>query len=324
MSSELVAVTGANGFVGRRVLAHLHGHGIPSVGVLRRGRELKRPEWVQRDVAEWSEATLYGALDGVNAIVHAASVVHRPGATAEEYRAFNVDGTRALVAAARSRGVQRIVFLSSIKVHGEEPVGVIDEDTALDLSSPYSATKVAAERLLLEAGRHGGPAAVVLRLSPVYGVGDRGNVRRVATAIARRRFVVPGDGRTRKSLVHVSTVAEAVRRAVTNDTSGVFVLADRVAPSMRELGDTIALALGRPPPLSVPVGMVLGAAAALEGLAWLRGREPSVSRELIRKSLRETVCSPAKVERTLGLHCHVDLREGIEEEIAWLQRERLV
>lgn len=319
-----MAVTGANGFVGGRVLAGLRDHGVPAVGLVRAGRTLAHAEWAKRDLTEWSEASLGEALDGVTAIVHAASVVHRPGADASQHAAFNVEGTRALLAAARSRGAQRVVFLSTIKVHGEEPAGVIDENTPIDGSSPYASTKLEAERMLLDAAGQGGPSALVLRLCPVYGAGDKGNVRRVATAIARRRFLIPGDGATRKSVVHASTVAEAVRRALESEVTGAFVLADREAPSIRELADTIARALGRRPPLSVPVALVLGAAAALEAVSRVRGREPSVSRELVRKSLRSTMCSPAKIERALGMECHVDLRDSIAEEIAWLRRERLV
>ena len=319
-----MAVTGANGFVGGRVLAGLRGHDVPAIGLVRAGRTLEHAEWTKRDVAEWTEASLGESLDGVTGIVHAASVVHRPGADPSEQAAFNVEGTRVLLAAARSCGVRRVVFLSSIKVYGEEPPGVIDEDTAVDRSSPYAATKLDAERILLEAMDHAGPSVSVLRLCPVYGAGDKGNVRRVATSIARRRFLVPGDGATRKSVVHVSTVAEAVRRALESDATGVFVLADCVAPSIRELADTIARALGRRPPLSVPVTLVLAAAAALEVVSRARGHQPGVSRELVRKSLRSSICSPAKIERALGMDCHVDLRDGIAEEIAWLRRERLL
>jgi nucleoside-diphosphate-sugar epimerase len=324
LSRQLVAVTGANGFVGGRVLAELRGRGVPAIGLVRAGRTLEHAAGTKRDVAEWSETSLGAALDGVTAIVHAASVVHRPGADASEHVAFNVEGTRVLLAAARSRDVRRIVFLSTIKVYGEEPPGVIDEETAVDRSSPYASTKLDAERILLDAMDHGGPSVSVLRLCPVYGVGDKGNVRRVATAIARRRFLVPGDGATRKSVVHVSTVAEAVRRALESDARGVFVLADREAPSIRELADTIARALGRRAPLSVPVALVLAAAAALEAVSRLLGREPGVSRELVRKSLRSTICSPARIEKAFGMDCHVDLHDGIAEEIAWLRREGLV
>jgi UDP-glucose 4-epimerase len=323
-ASDTVAITGANGFVGGRILAHLRGQSVDALGLVRHGRSLARPEWPKRELAEWREGDLVAALEGIGTVVHAASVVHRPGAAASEHRAFNVEGTRALLAAARSRGVRRIVFLSSIKVYGEEPAGVVDESTAVDRASPYSATKLEAEQILLDASERGGLSVIVLRLCPVYGAGDKGNVRSVATAIARHRFAVPGDGSTRKSVVHASTVAEAVLRTVRSDERGVFVLSDRVAPSMRELGDTIAQAMGRPPPRSVPIALALGAAAGLAALARLRGREPKVTPELIRKSLRSTVCSPVKFERTFGLDCHLDLRDGIAEEVAWLRREGLL
>ncbi len=320
----LIAVTGANGFVGGRVLAHLNAEQPRALGIVRSGRAPPSSPASMRELPEWNEHSLARALQGVEAVVHAASVVHRPGAHVEEHRAFNVEGTRALLAAAKTSGVRRIVFLSTIKVYGEEPEGTIDEGTPVDRASPYSSTKLDAERILLESAERGGPTVVVFRLSPVYGAGDKGNVRRVTTAIYRRRFVVPGDGSTRKSIVHASTVAEAVQRALMTDVQGVFVLADKIAPSMRELADTIAQALGRPRPPAVPIALTMTAAVVLEAVARLRGREPNVSRELIRKSLRSTVCTPAAAERAFGMQCHVDLRTGIDEEVSWLRREHLL
>ena len=324
MSSDLIAITGANGFVGGRVMGFLREQGLEAVGVVRAGRELAGRDWVRREVPAWSSQHLGVALRGVSTLVHAASVVHKPGAPADEHVAFNVEGTRTLLDAAKTAGVRRIVFLSTIKVYGEEPTGTIDESTAVDRGSPYAATKLQAEEILLDSAAQGGPSTVVLRLCPVYGAGDKGNVRRVATAIARRRFAVPGDGSTRKSVVHVSTVAKAVHRAITDGASGVFVLSDRHAPSMRELADTVASALGRAAPPSIPIPVAIAASAVLETFARVRGREPTASPELIRKSLRSTVCSPQRFEHQFALECHLDLAVGVAEEVEWLRRERLV
>ena len=65
-------------------------------------------------------------------------------------------------------------------------------------------------------------------------------------------------------------------------------------------------------------------AAVLERLATLRGREPNMSPELIRKSLRSTICSPARFESDFGLECHMDLAAGIEEEVRWMRESGLV
>jgi UDP-glucose 4-epimerase len=250
--------------------------------------------------------------------------VHRPGASLDEYERFNVLGTRVLVDACRRNRVPRLVFLSSIKVYGETPPGTVDEWTPVDPKSSYARSKLEAERTILDAAASRGPSGLVLRLCPVFGRGDKGNVRTVARAIARRRFVVPGNGSTRKSLVHVSTVADAVLRAVDSEVSGTFVIADRVAPSIRELADELAAALGRPPPPAVPVPIVMTAATALEALSRLRGRPPSVSRDLIRKSLSSSVCSPARFERTFKVICRVDLRDAIRDEVGWLRDQRLL
>jgi nucleoside-diphosphate-sugar epimerase len=152
----------------------------------------------------------------------------------------------------------------------------------------------------------------------VYGVGDKGNVRTMIRAIARRRFALPGDGSNRKSLVHVSTVADAALAACERG-SGTFVIADHEAPSMAQLADLIARTLQAPRPWRVPAQLLYLAAGGCElGYRALR-REPRIHRGLIRKSLLPSVCSPARAERDLQVDCHRDLQEAIAEEVAWLR-----
>jgi nucleoside-diphosphate-sugar epimerase len=211
-----------------------------------------------------------------------------------------------------------LVFLSTIKVHGETPLGTIDESTPVAPESAYAQTKLEAEQLLGRAANAGGPELVILRLCPVYGVGDKGNVRTMIRAIARRRFAVPGDGSNRKSLVHVSTVAEVALAACTRG-QGTFVVADRDVPSVAQLSDTIARAVNRSRPFRVPAPLLYLAAGGFEvGYRALR-REPRINRGLIRKSLLPSVCNPARVEADLQVDCHRDLRHAINEEVAWLR-----
>ncbi len=273
----------------------------------------------RRDLGDWTEPNLRRALEGAEGVVHSASVVHRPGTPSAEYTRFNVEGTRALLEAARAAGVKRFVFMSSIKVHGEAPLGVIDEHTPVAAEADYARTKAEAERIVLTASDL---RPVVLRLCPVYGRGDKGNVRTVIRAIARRRFFVPGDGSTRKSIVHVSTVADVVRAATEKDATGVFVVADRHAPSMRELADTIAKLLGRGRPLSIPRPILRGTAELVGRAARAARIKTPVSGELIDKAMTSSVCDPSRVERELGVTCSVELEETLAEEIHWLRSVR--
>ncbi len=318
-AESAVLVTGASGLVGAALLASFPGERA-RIGLVRPGREGRAREGLRfRTASSWSKAELERALAGVGAVVHAASVVHRPGASEAEYASFNVDATGRLVDAAKSAGVRRFVFVSTIKVYGEEPrAGVIDESTPVVGDSPYGRTKIEAERVVLGASSDSFPTAV-LRLCPVFGRGDKSNVRAMIRAIARRRFVLPSGGRNRKSIVHLSTVTDVARAVIDSIATGVFVVADRDAPTMRELADTIAsiLHVSRPP--SVPEPLVRLALGALERAFDLLGRKPPFTREQLRKLGEPTLCSPARAERELGVSCHVDLRGALIDEIAWLR-----
>lgn len=293
-------VTGAAGFVGSHI--------CEAFGPETRGLSRKT-------VPSWDVDSLTRAFRGARGVVHAASVVHRPETPAEEYQRFNVDGTRSVVEAARRAGVRRLIFLSSIKVHGETPVGIIDETTPLDASAHYARTKADAERIVLDAeDLH----PIILRLCPVYGRGDKGNIRTMIRAIRRRRFLVPGDGGTRKSIVHVSTVADVAKAARESIAGGVFVVADRNTPTIRELANVIARELGRRAPWRMPSPILLAVAGLVERAAPILRIQTPVSQELIRKSLTDSVCDPSRAERELGVTCEVDLQTAIGDEIDWL------
>lgn len=316
-----VAVTGANGFVGGALVSAFRARGFDVQAITRAGRAAPPPA-VQLE--RWDEGELARAFAGAHAVVHAASVVHRPDAADDEYRRFNIEGTRALLAAAVRAGVQRIVFISTIKVYGDDVGSIISEDTPTVSDGSYAETKLEAERLILAAHRPPSPSTIVLRLSPVFGPGDKGNVRLMIRAISRGRFAVPGRGDNRKSIVHISTVCDVVASAIESSVTGAFNVADRRAPSIRELADAIAAALERRPPFGVPA-FLLRAAATVAELTFRVARRPApVTRALIHKSLAPTVCPPDRVERALGVECHVDLAQAIREEVEWMRREALL
>jgi nucleoside-diphosphate-sugar epimerase len=314
---QRVLVTGATGFVGGEVVRRARAQGIIARSLARRSiPSLNTPD--DYVLCDWTAEQLGPVVAGMDAVIHCASVVHKPGAPSEEYTRFNVDVVRALGAACKAQAVPRIVYLSTIKVYGESPLGKIDEATPVAPESAYARTKLEAEYVLKALAAQAGPEIVILRLCPVFGVGDKGNVRTMIRAIARRRFAVPGDGSHRKSLVHVSSVAE-VALAACRRGSGVFVVADRDVPSVAQLSDTIARALDRSRPLRIPAAALYLAAAGCElGFRVLR-REPRIHRGLIRKALLPSECDPMRVLSELEVDCHRDLRQAIGEEVDWLR-----
>jgi nucleoside-diphosphate-sugar epimerase len=178
-----VLVTGGAGYVGAELVDELvdAGHDVRVLDVLLHGQddvaqrleslgvELQRGDIRDADARQ-------RALDGVQAVVHLAAIVGDPacGRDPELSNAVNVEGTAALVADARSAGVERLVFASTCSNYGRmaDPTVPIDETGELRPVSLYAEQKVAMERSLLE-GDLNGLAATCLRFATVYGVGHR-------------------------------------------------------------------------------------------------------------------------------------------------------
>jgi nucleoside-diphosphate-sugar epimerase len=318
MSSQrpTVLVTGATGFVGSHLVKDARSRGLHTIALTRRPTPALGE---QRVVTGWSVPALTQALEGVDTVIHGAAVVYRPGERDHVYTRFNIEETRNLIEACKALGVRRIVYLSTVKVYGEASFVPMDEQTRVAPQGVFASTKLAAERLLAQAEREGGPELVILRLCPVFGVGDKGSVRTMIRAIARRRFAVPGDGLTRKSLVHVSVVTAAAVAAVESPSKGIFVIADPVVPTVRQLSEMIARALGRRGPPHVPTAALWMSALGVEVAARCLGKGPSIHRDLIRKALLPSICNPARAEHELGINCHVDLAEALRAEVAWLR-----
>ncbi len=296
------AITGATGFIGSHLMQEL---GVPTRAIDR------------RTLGSWTRENLRRALEGCTGVVHCAAIIHRPDTPAEAYERFNVGGTQALLDAARDASLQRVIMMGSIKVYGEAPRGTINEETLILADAPYAVTKARGEELVL---RSGDLRPLVLRLCPVYGRGDKGNVRTMIRAIRRRRFFLPGDGSTRKSLVHVSTVTGAVRAGIERrDVTGVFVVADDPAPSLREIAEIIARHLGRPRPRGIPTYVLKSVAGVVGGAARRVGVKTVISADLIEKALTPTICDPSKARRELGIACSSDLDRTIRDEIEWLR-----
>jgi nucleoside-diphosphate-sugar epimerase len=271
-----------------------------------------------RIVRDWSsQAELRAAVADVEVVIHAASVVHRRGALMAEYVAFNVVGTEQLVAAAIGARVQRLVYVSSVKVYGEEPVGMVTELTASPAQLGYAVTKLDAEARVFAQTTAFSRGTAALRLAPVYGPGDKGNVRTMIANAARGTLVLPGGGRARKSIVDIALVARALVTIAERDVQGIFIAANAYTPTVRELADTITSAVGQRRAPSVPVAPFKLAAAAVDRALSALRQTPRDFASLIHKSQLSTEFSSAKLHRELGVDCNVDLGATIAAEVSW-------
>jgi len=217
MGTARIAVTGANGFVGRQVVSRAAASRVEVVGIVRSdgaARVVSEAGGRPAQVPALQVDALAPLLRGVEAVVHLAQIGgERAGMTYED---VNVEGTRAVVEAARRAGVRRVVYFSGL--------GVARYGQARRCTNPYFLSKLKAEVGLYEAGLQ----AVVFRPSYIVGPGDA-FVRLLAGDVSRGEVELPGDGSYRMQPVAVADAADAVLAAV--ERPGTFPLAvDLVGP----------------------------------------------------------------------------------------------
>jgi UDP-glucose 4-epimerase len=282
-------VTGATGFVGRHLTDDLGRRRI-SGHALARSAVGPLPEGVTAlAVRSFDDAdALDRACEGCTVVVHLAGRAHvmkeRSRDPLGDFRRVNVDGTRAILAAAARSGVERFVFVSTIKVNGE---GRERPYTGQDVPAPadlYAVSKLEAEHAVREFG--GRLATVVVRPPLIYGPGVKGNFLRLLqlTRAARTLPLPLGSLQNRRSLVYVGNFVDALIHVARAPAApgNTFVVSDNEDLSTPELIHRLGRAAGFTPrllpfPESILRGAsrLLGMRAAIERLAGSLTVDPS-------------------------------------------------
>ncbi len=321
---QRVLITGATGAVGLRVVQALHDSGYavrtlsldpPAIGLF--------PDAVEAKVGDITVAPFVEqAVHDVDAVMHLAALLHvvnPPESLRLEYQRINVDGTASVVEACLKVGLQRLVFFSTIAVYPDGADHILTEESLPCPQSYYAETKLAAERIVLEAKRTDGvPLGTVLRLSAVYGSRIKGNYRRLVQSLANGRFVPIGDGHNRRALVYDRDVAHAAVLAMRHPAAAgrVYNVSDGQFHTMREIIEAICVALGRTPPrFALPVGPARLGAGVLEDAARMAGRRSPVGRATIDKYTEDVAVSSQRIQTELGFVPQFDLTRGWQETV---------
>ncbi len=274
-----ILVTGANGFIGRAVLARLLVQpGAQVVGCVRTAQGRAG----QPDPAGASMVTVasglsddtdwLAALDGVQSVVHTAARVHVAHAgehdPLQEFRRINVQGTLCLARQAAEAGVRRFVFVSSIKVNGEAtaPGQAFSADDSPAPLDAYGVSKWEAEQGLWAIARSTGMEMVIVRPPLVYGPGVKANFAALLRVACRGWPLPLGAVDNRRSYLALDNLVDFLALCLVDARAAnqTFVVSDGRDLSTRDLVLAIAHAAGvRPHLLYVPVWMLRWSAAAL-------------------------------------------------------------
>jgi nucleoside-diphosphate-sugar epimerase len=307
-----VLVTGASGFVGSAVCRELlaRGHSVRAI-VRRAGAPQVPPEAQQILVGDLaSDFDLGVLLEGVDVVVHLAAIAHR-NAREADIRRVNVDATIRLAKAALGVA-RRFVFMSSVKVHGEDSCGGSYLETSpMHPQDAYGQAKVEAERCLGELAAHGRIELALVRPPLVYGPGVKANFLSMLRWVDSGLPLPFASVRNRRSLIYVGNLADATVRCVEHSAaSGPFLVGDEEIVSTPDLLSRTARALGRPPRLfHFPLGALRLAGA-------LAGRSDAILR-----LTGNLVSDTSRAKRVLGWRPRYSLEEGLAATARWLRTE---
>jgi nucleoside-diphosphate-sugar epimerase len=309
-----VLVTGASGMLGGAVARSLAQRGDDVVLMQRRPSGLDLPE---RLVDLRDRDAVRSAVRGMDGVIHLAAKVNVVGPWAD-YVAVNVDGTRALLEAARDAGVGRFVQVSSPSVAyaGRSlvaaPAGPADPASA---RGSYSRSKALAEQLVLAA--HGpGLAVIAVRPHLVWGPGDTQLVARIVERGRTGRLALVGRGTALIDTTYVDNAADALVSAldVAESAGGTaYVVSNGEPRPVAEILGAICTAAGVPGPrFAVPFPVAWAVGAAVDSVWSWRGREtdPPITRFLAEQLATAHWFDQRQTRRALHWSPRVTLDEG--------------
>ena len=314
-------VTGGSGFLGRHLLLRMLADGH-SVRALARTEESARV--VEGLGATAVRADLLDIRDhvaevaGVSVVVHAAADTRmwaRPG----ELEQVNVDGTKAMLDAAREAGVKRFVHVSTEAVLASgNPIRYVDESApyARKPVGEYARTKAMAEQVVLAANNRV-MRTVVVRPRLLWGPGDTTVMPHVLEAARQGRWAWVAGGDYLTSTCHVLNACEGILQASVRGKGGeTYFLTDGAPVPFRDFVTRAAAAYGVTlPDRTVPYAVVRTAAGALDRswrLLHLKG-EPPVSPAVLALGAHEVTVNDGKARSELGYSPVVSVDEGLAD-----------
>lgn len=330
-ADDLILVTGATGLVGSHVVQQAADAGYRVRAMVRAPEEEGHLSGLQIEqvVAKLEDPeSLKQAVDGVTIVVHCAAKVGDWGPTSE-YRAINVDGTKALMDACLATGkLKRWVQISSLGVYpGTDHYGT-DESVAPSSQGidGYTLTKVESENVILEATRSRQLPAVVLRPGFIYGPRDRTVMPRLLERLQSNRFAYLGNTDKLMNNTFVGNLCEAVWLAIDKDDAigEVFNVRDPQAVSKKTFIETICEAAELTKPTKVvplPIARII--AWHLETFYRLfRFRNaPLVNSARIKFLGRNLDFDISKAESQLCYKPSIAFQDGMVETVRWFQRQ---
>lgn len=246
-----IAVTGANGFVGQALCAEALVREVAVRGIVRSTFSLL-PNVNNIVVDNIDSMTDWGGgLKGCDVVVHLAARVHVMRDTSDdslaEFRQVNVACTEHLARSAVAAGVKRFVYVSSIKVNGEETQSgqSYSEQSIPAPQDPYGVSKWEAEQVLHQVAKETGLEVVIVRPPLVYGPDVKGNFAQMISVVAKGLPLPFASVNNKRSLIYVKNLVDALILCATHPAAAgnTYLVSDGEDVSTSDLLRKLSVAM---------------------------------------------------------------------------------
>jgi dihydroflavonol-4-reductase len=323
----LAFITGATGFVGSHVARALADNGADLRLLVRQNSNLKNIEDLKADLITGDlrdPASLEKGIAGCDVLFHVAADYRLWVRDPDEMYNANVEGTRAILDAARKNGVRRVVYTSSVATMGFTQNGApADENSPVSLDNmigPYKRSKFMAEQVAIEAARSGLDVVIV---NPSTPVGEH-DIRptptgRIVVDFLKKKFPAYVD--TGLNLVDVKQCAVGHIAALQKGRSGERYILGGENLTLKQILDKLAAITGLPSPkIRVPYALALATGVMDEVITGrIRGREPRATIDAVRMGRKKMFVSSAKAEHELGWKI-VPVNDALQRAAEWFQQ----
>jgi dihydroflavonol-4-reductase len=313
-----VGITGASGFIGSHLLQEFQRRNWP-IRVLQHQSSIPGDipcEVVTGDIRV--PGTLQKFMEGLDMVFHLAAALGASLIPDEEFARINTWGTKNVLKAAKAAGVQRVVYFSSAGVLGAVTRGdVAEEEYPPQPKSVYDRTKLRAEKIARQHAKKG-MEVITVRPGWVYGPGDRRTFKLIR-AIARGRFILVTQGEAKQTPVHIDDLVPGALLCAEKGKAGeIYHIAGNEVLSVRQIVDTIALALGRRlPRWNLPLFPAKMAAQILDKAFRLFRREAPLTPGKLAFFIHPKPLSILKAKEDLGFSPRTDFKTGMTQTVAW-------
>ena len=315
-----IFLTGGSGYIGRNLIRHFRGKGIPVTALARSAgsAEIVSALGAQPFSGDLFSANIVEGMAGCDVLIHAAADLDHGVGVKAQHR-VNEEGTRAVFNAASAAGIKSAIIISTESVLADgRPLVNVDESRPFPRrpAGSYSSSKARAEQLALS---FNGPDMDVIAVRPrmVWGRDDTTALPQLLAAVQSGQFAWISKGDYRTSTIHVANLCAGIERALLNGKGGeVYFLADEQPVQFRQFVTAMLATQGvAAPQKSVPrimLRLIAGVGAFLHKASFGKVM-PLLTLQAYATSAVEITLNTEKARRELGYEPVLARETGLAE-----------